>query len=348
MALVSHTFQEPDLRAPTPLESRCTPHTPTATRTCPTAARAQRPEAARDLARPVAQLRRRPPVRDASAPSCAAPSTSASPTSTWPTTTARRPARPRRLRPHLPPGPRALPRRADLSTKAGYLMWPGPYGEWGSRKYLLLPRPEPARAWASTTSTSSTRTGPTPTRRWRRRWARCTPPSQQGKALYAGISNYSAEQTREAAAILGELGTPLLIHQPATRCSTAAPRTACWTRSRARCGLHRLLAAGAGPALRPLPRRHPRGLARGERHLPHSDADHRGDGRHAARTERHGRESRPVPGADGAGLGAARRPVTSALVGASSPEQSRTASPPRSGLDFADDELARIDAIVTR
>ena len=69
-----------------------------------------------------------------------------------------------------------------ISTKAGYDMWPGPYGEWGSRKYLLASaRPEPASGWASTTSTSSTRTASTPTRRSRRRWARSTPPSARAR-----------------------------------------------------------------------------------------------------------------------------------------------------------------------
>ena len=102
--------------------------------------RAQRPGPARDLARAVAQLRRRRAARHASAPSCAARSTSASPTSTWPTTTARPTAPPRRnFGTHLRAG---LPRRYRdelvISTKAGYDMWPGPYGQGGgSRKYLL-------------------------------------------------------------------------------------------------------------------------------------------------------------------------------------------------------------------
>ena len=102
-----------------------------------------------------------------------------------------------------------------ISTKAGYDMWPGPYGEWGSRKYLLgQPRPVAWPGWGSTTSTSSTATGSTRTRRSRRRWARSTTAVRSGRATYAGISSYSPERTREAAAILRELGTPLLIHQP--------------------------------------------------------------------------------------------------------------------------------------
>ena len=93
-------------------------------------------------------------------------------------------------------------------------MWPGPYGDWGSRKYLLASWTSRWPGWAWTTSTSSTRTGSTRTPRSRRRWARSTAAVRAGKALYAGISSYSSERTREAAAILRDLGTPLLIHQP--------------------------------------------------------------------------------------------------------------------------------------
>jgi L-glyceraldehyde 3-phosphate reductase len=101
-----------------------------------------------------------------------------------------------------------------VSTKAGYDMWPGPYGEWGSRKYLLasldrslerlgLPyvdifyshRPDPETPLEETLGALDTAV-------------------RQGKALYAGISSYSPERTRAAAAIMRELGTPLLIHQP--------------------------------------------------------------------------------------------------------------------------------------
>src|SRR2546430_4956587 len=101
-----------------------------------------------------------------------------------------------------------------VSTKAGYDMWPGPYGEWGSRKYLLASldqslhrlrldyvdifyshRFDPDTPLEETMGALHTAV-------------------QNGKALYAGISSYSAEKTREAAAILGALGTPLLIHQP--------------------------------------------------------------------------------------------------------------------------------------
>ncbi|PJJ63513.1 aldo/keto reductase [Compostimonas suwonensis] len=101
-----------------------------------------------------------------------------------------------------------------ISSKAGYLMWPGPYGEWGSRKSMLASldqslgrmgidyvdifyshRPDPQTPIEETMGALATAV-------------------RQGKALYAGISNYDPEQTRAAAAALAAEGVPLLIHQP--------------------------------------------------------------------------------------------------------------------------------------
>jgi len=101
-----------------------------------------------------------------------------------------------------------------ISTKAGYDMWPGPYGNWGSRKYLLASldaslarmglgyvdifyshRADPDTPLEETMGALHTAVA-------------------SGRALYAGISSYSPERTERAAAILAELGTPLLIHQP--------------------------------------------------------------------------------------------------------------------------------------
>ncbi|MGA2172126.1 MAG: L-glyceraldehyde 3-phosphate reductase [Sedimentisphaerales bacterium] len=101
-----------------------------------------------------------------------------------------------------------------ISTKAGYLMWPGPYGEWGTRKYLLASldqslkrlgldyvdifyshRFDPNTPLDETLSALDTAV-------------------KQGKAIYAGISNYKPDQTEQAAKILRQFGTPCLIHQP--------------------------------------------------------------------------------------------------------------------------------------
>ncbi len=101
-----------------------------------------------------------------------------------------------------------------VSTKAGYDMWPGPYGEWGSRKYLLASLDQSLRRMGLdyVDIFYSHRTDPeTPLEET---MGALDTAVRQGKALYVGISSYSAEKTREAAAILRDLGTPLLIHQP--------------------------------------------------------------------------------------------------------------------------------------
>ncbi len=101
-----------------------------------------------------------------------------------------------------------------ISTKAGYDMWPGPYGEWGSRKYLLasLDQSLGRLGLDYVDIFYSHRFDPeTPLEETMGALDRAV---RGGKALYAGISSYSAAKTREAAAILRDLRTPLLIHQP--------------------------------------------------------------------------------------------------------------------------------------
>jgi L-glyceraldehyde 3-phosphate reductase len=101
-----------------------------------------------------------------------------------------------------------------ISTKAGYDMWPGPYGEWGSRKYML-----------ASLDQSLTRMGLDyvdifyshrydPETPLEETMGALDSAIRQGKSLYVGISSYPPEQTRQAARILRELGTPCLIHQP--------------------------------------------------------------------------------------------------------------------------------------
>src|SRR3954468_23467306 len=101
-----------------------------------------------------------------------------------------------------------------VSTKAGYDMWPGPYGDLGSRKYLLasLDQSLERMGLEYVDIFYSHRLDPeTPLEET---MGALDTAVRQGKALYVGISSYSAERTREAAAILRDLGTPLLIHQP--------------------------------------------------------------------------------------------------------------------------------------
>ena len=101
-----------------------------------------------------------------------------------------------------------------ISTKAGYDMWPGPYGEWGSRKYVLASLDQSlARLGLEYVDIFYSHRFDPETPLEETMGALHTA-VQQGKALYVGISSYSAEKTREAAGILRDLGTPLLIHQP--------------------------------------------------------------------------------------------------------------------------------------
>ncbi|MEV4455503.1 L-glyceraldehyde 3-phosphate reductase [Microbispora sp. NPDC004025] len=101
-----------------------------------------------------------------------------------------------------------------ISTKAGYDMWPGPYGNWGSRKYLLASLDQSLKRMGLdyVDIFYSHRFDPeTPLEETMGALAHAV---RSGKALYAGISSYSPERTQEAAAILRDMGTPLLIHQP--------------------------------------------------------------------------------------------------------------------------------------
>jgi L-glyceraldehyde 3-phosphate reductase len=101
-----------------------------------------------------------------------------------------------------------------ISTKAGYDMWPGPYGEWGSRKYLLASLDQSLERMGLDYVDIFYSHRFDPDTPLEETMGALDSAVRAGKALYAGISSYSPEKTREAAAILQELGTPLLIHQP--------------------------------------------------------------------------------------------------------------------------------------
>ena len=101
-----------------------------------------------------------------------------------------------------------------ISTKAGYLMWPGPYGEWGSRKYMLTSLNQSLKRMGVDYVDIFYSHRPDPETPLEETLGALASAVQQGKALYVGVSNYNAEQTREACGILAELGCPCLIHQP--------------------------------------------------------------------------------------------------------------------------------------
>jgi L-glyceraldehyde 3-phosphate reductase len=101
-----------------------------------------------------------------------------------------------------------------VSTKAGYDMWPGPYGEWGSRKYLLASLDQSLRRMGLDYVDIFYSHRLDPDTPLEETLGALDTAVRQGKALYAGISSYSGARTAEAVRILRDLGTPLLIHQP--------------------------------------------------------------------------------------------------------------------------------------
>ncbi|WP_028278404.1 L-glyceraldehyde 3-phosphate reductase [Arthrobacter sp. H5] len=101
-----------------------------------------------------------------------------------------------------------------ISSKAGYDMWPGPYGEWGSRKYMLASLDQSLNRMGLDYVDIFYSHRPDPETPLEETMGALDTAVRSGRALYAGISSYSPEKTIEAAKILRELGTPLLIHQP--------------------------------------------------------------------------------------------------------------------------------------
>jgi len=101
-----------------------------------------------------------------------------------------------------------------VSTKAGYYMWEGPYGEWGSRKYLISSCDQSLKRMGLEYVDIFYSHRPDPDTPFEETMGALDQIVRQGKALYAGISNYNPEQTKKAVKILNDLGTPCLIHQP--------------------------------------------------------------------------------------------------------------------------------------
>jgi len=234
-----------------------------------------------------------------------------------------------------------------VSSKAGYLMWDGPYGEWGSRKNLL-----------ASLDQSLARTGldhfdvfyshrPDPETPIEETMGALDTAVRSGKALYAGISNYSPEQTEAALAALKELGTPLLIHQPSYSILNR------WVED----GLQDTLDEhGVGSiAYSPLSQ----GLLT-DRYLDGVPADSRAAGASPFLTKDRLTEETLATiralndvakrrGQTLAQLAIAwvlrRGRVTSALIGASSVAQLENTVAATANLEFTDDELAEIDRI---
>jgi aryl-alcohol dehydrogenase-like predicted oxidoreductase len=163
-----------------------------------------------------------------------------------------------------------------ISTKAGYDMWPGPYGEWGSRKYLLASLEQSLQRMGLDYVDIFYSHRFDPNTPLEETMSALDSAVRQGKALYAGISSYSPQHTEEALRILRELGNAAA-HPPAVVLN-AQPLDRAGAARRARprgCRLHRLLAPRPGDAHRQVPRRDPGGLARRARQLPLERVDQR-------------------------------------------------------------------------
>ncbi|AXX33504.1 L-glyceraldehyde 3-phosphate reductase [Actinosynnema pretiosum subsp. pretiosum] len=230
-----------------------------------------------------------------------------------------------------------------ISTKAGYTMWDGPYGDFGSRKYLLSSLDQSLSRMKLDYVDVFYHHRPDPETPIEESMGALDHAVRSGKALYAGISNYSAEQTAEAARVLRELGTPLLIHQPSYSMFNR------WSED----GLYDVLAeVGAGSiAYSPLAQglltnRYLGGVPEGSRAAggsPFLKSD--------AITEEKLAKVRALNAiAEGRGQTLAQlaiawvlRNATSALVGASSPEQLADNVAAVGNLELSADELAEIE-----
>jgi len=235
-----------------------------------------------------------------------------------------------------------------ISTKAGYIAWPGPYGDWGSRKYLLASldqslsrmgidyvdifyshRPDPATPIEETMGALASAV-------------------KQGKALYAGISSYNPEQTRRAATILKELGTPCLIHQP---------RYSMFAREAEKGLLDTLEEEGIGCIVfSPLAKglltdRYFHGIPEDSRAATRSFLGREHVTEDVLRKTRNLNELAASRGQSLAQMALAwvlrDKRVTSALIGASRPEQIIDNVNALQNLSFTGDELSRIDSILS-
>ena len=234
-----------------------------------------------------------------------------------------------------------------ISTKAGWDMWPGPYGNWGSRKYLLASLDASLKRLGLDYVDIFYHHRPDPQTPLDETMAALDHAVRSGKALYVGLSSYDAEQTARAAGLLRELGTPCLIHQPSYN----------MVNRRIEQGLLKVVdEEGIGCIVFSA-------LAKGmltDRYLSGIPADSRGARPYGAvRAEQleqvlpKTRQLAPIAQARGQTLAqmaiawVLRWPqITSAVVGASRPGQIEDVVGALQNLQFSQEELARIDAIV--
>ena len=232
-----------------------------------------------------------------------------------------------------------------ISTKAGYNMWPGPYGEWGSRKYLLASLDQSLKRMGLDYVDIFYSHRVDPETPLEETMGALDTAVRQGKALYVGISSYSSSRTAEAAKILRELGTPCVIHQPSYSMLNR------WVESDGL--LDRLKKEGIGMiAFSPLaqgmlsdqlPERHAAGEPRHAGQEPEPRVPEQRSNQAHRRAQRGREEARSVAGADGVAWVLRDERVTSALIGASRPEQISEIVGAMNNPSFSNKELVEID-----
>lgn len=236
-----------------------------------------------------------------------------------------------------------------ISSKAGYYMWPGPYGEWGSRKYLIASLDQSLKRMGLDYVDIFYSHRPDPKTPLEETMGALDYIVRSGRALYVGISTYSPEQTLEASAILRELGTPCLIHQPRYNMFDR------WIED----GLLDVLAdegigcIGFSPLAQGiLTDKYLQGLPEDSRGAKYKDELHWGDQVSRERVEkvRVLNEMAQARGQSMAQMAVAwilRHPqMTSALIGASKVRHIEEAVAALDNLLFTEEEITRIDAIL--
>ena len=228
-------------------------------------------------------------------------------------------------------------------------MWPGPYGEWGSRKYLLASLDQSLQRMGLDYVDIFYSHRLDPDTPLEETLGAVDTAVKQGKALYAGISSYSGPRTAEAVRIFEELGTPLLIHQPsllpAQPLDRGGPARGAGGGGRR---LHRLLPARPGHADHEVPRRRPRALARGRGHVP-EESFLTEENLNRVRALNEIAQDRGQTLAQMAIAWVLRDPrITSALIGARTVEQLEDSLGALDNLDFPPDELPGIDGTRSR
>jgi len=236
-----------------------------------------------------------------------------------------------------------------ISTKAGYDMWPGPYGDWGSRKYLLASLDQSLKRMGLEYVDIFYSHRPDPETPVEETMSALDHAVRSGKALYAGISNYDPEQTARAVAALRAMGTPCLIHQFSYSMFQRTPEAGLLERLRAE--------AIGGIAFSPLAQglltdRYLDGIpndsraARPQSYLKRDQVDAKRVGQ--ARALQEVARERGQSLAQMAVAWVLRHgEMTSALIGASKVEQVEQIVAALGNLSFSAEELARIDAILS-